>query len=275
MKRKSSASKKTAPPAAAKDREAHDPSKMQLQIMEHSPSSAMSRSPIKLPPGWVVEQRPRVNSAAHPGRVDRYYYEPKSGRQFRSLTAVQRYLYVEMESTLTTQRVKPGNKNSMQIVPHVFRSGTPFKLPPGWVVEEKPRSNLRYAGVVDRVYSCLKACLYFRHSVHLIWYMQFYIEPGTGRRFRSMLAVERYLAEMEASAGASKHSRDSGSRKKQKSGVEVDPMLDFTTPPAKVKWVHGGPGGSLWNPFMSESVVPEFVQKTWSEMFILSIEDKF
>ncbi|XVF68700.1 hypothetical protein PTKIN_Ptkin11bG0022500 [Pterospermum kingtungense] len=253
MKRKSSASKKTAPPAAAKDREAHDPSKMQLQIMEHSPSSAMSRSPIKLPPGWVVEQRPRVNSAAHPGRVDRYYYEPKSGRQFRSLTAVQRYLYVEMESTLTTQRVKPGNKNSMQIVPHVFRSGTPFKLPPGWVVEEKPRSNLRYAGVVDR----------------------FYIEPGTGRRFRSMLAVERYLAEMEASAGASKHSRDSGSRKKQKSGVEVDPMLDFTTPPAKVKWVHGGPGGSLWNPFMSESVVPEFVQKTWSEMFILSIEDKF
>ncbi|XWS28880.1 hypothetical protein CRYUN_Cryun25bG0109600 [Craigia yunnanensis] len=150
MKSKASSSKKTAPPAA-KEREAHDPSKMQLQIVEPSPTSPMFRSPIKLPRGWVVEERPRVNSAAHPGLVDRYYCEPKTGKQFRSLTAVQKYLCEEMESTLTTQRMKPGNENSMQIVPHVFRSATPFKLPPGWIVEENPRSNVRYAGVIDRV----------------------------------------------------------------------------------------------------------------------------
>ncbi|XVF20119.1 hypothetical protein REPUB_Repub11eG0170800 [Reevesia pubescens] len=90
-----------------------------------------------------------------------------------------------------------------------------------------------------------------------------------------MIAVERHLAEMEANDAASKPLRISGSRKKQKSGVEIDPKLDFTSPPAKVKWVLGGPGGSLWNPFMGESAVPEFIQQTWSETFILSMEDKF
>lgn len=48
----------------------------------------------------------------------------------------------------------------MQIVPHVFRSATPFKLPHGWVVEEKPRSNRRYAGVVDRVLFASKLNLF-------------------------------------------------------------------------------------------------------------------
>ncbi|XVF20118.1 hypothetical protein REPUB_Repub11eG0170700 [Reevesia pubescens] len=133
---------------------------MQQQIVEHNPTSPMFRSSIKLPHGWIVEQRPRVNSSAHPGRVDKYYYELGSGRLFRSLTAVHK----------------------MQIVPQVSLSFATFNLPPGWVVEEKPRSNARYAGLVDR----------------------YYIEPGTGKRFRSMIAVERHLAEMEASAAASK-----------------------------------------------------------------------
>ncbi|XVE79638.1 hypothetical protein DITRI_Ditri14bG0074000 [Diplodiscus trichospermus] len=252
MESKSSPTKKKVAPVA-KEREAHDPSNMQLQIMEPSSTLPMFRSPIKLPPGWVIEQRPRVNSASHPGRVDKYYYEPKSGRQFRSLTAVQKYLCEEMESNLTTQRLKPGDENSMQIVPNVFSGATPFKLPPGWTVDEKPRSNVRYAGVIDR----------------------YYIEPGSGKRFRSMRAVERYLAEMEASAAASEPSRTPGSLKKRKSGEELDPMLDFTSPPAKVKWVLGVPGGNLWNQFMGESMVPENVQQTWSEMFILSIQDKF
>ncbi|XP_022728675.1 methyl-CpG-binding domain-containing protein 7 [Durio zibethinus] len=179
MRSKSSQSKKT-PPPAAKEREAHDASTMQVRIVEPNPTSPVFKSPIKLPRGWVVEERPRVNSAAHPGRVDRYYSEPGSGRQFRSLISVQNYLCEGMEYTPSTQRVKFDSKNSMQIVPHVFKSATPFRLPPGWIVEEKPRSNVRYAGVIDR----------------------YYIEPETGKRFRSIIAVERYLAEMEASAAA-------------------------------------------------------------------------
>ncbi|OMO67686.1 Methyl-CpG DNA binding protein [Corchorus capsularis] len=189
MRTKSSPAKKKKTAPATQEPEAHDPSEMQLQIVESSPSSPMSRSPIKLPGGWVVEQRPRVTSAGHPGRVDRYYYEPGSGKQFRSLIAVQKYLSQEMDYTLANatqgQRVKPRDYESMQIVPHVFRSATPFKLPHDWTVEEKPRSNINYAGVVDR----------------------YYIEPGTGHRFRSLRAVERYLAEQEARAAASEVSK--------------------------------------------------------------------
>ncbi|XP_017982431.1 PREDICTED: methyl-CpG-binding domain-containing protein 7 [Theobroma cacao] len=252
MKSKSSPSKKN-PPPAGEEREAHDPSKTQLQIVDTRPTSSMIRSSVELPRGWVVEQRPRVNSAARPGRVDWYYYEAGSGRQFRSLTAAQEYLCGDMEYTRRPPRVKPGNENSKQIVPHVFRSASPFMLRHDWIVEEKPRTNVRYAGVIDR----------------------YYIEPGTGQRFRSMISVERYLSEMEASGAASEPSRPPGSRKKLKSAVEVDPMLDFTSPTAKVKWVLGGSGGSPWNPFMGESVVPEFVQQTWSDTFILFMKDKF
>ncbi|EOY34137.1 Methyl binding domain-like protein [Theobroma cacao] len=311
MKCKSSPSMKN-PPPAGEEREAHDPSKTQLQIVDTRPTSSMIRSSVELPRGWVVEQRPRVNSAARPGRVDwvayssssfsftqnfenfpsyflQYYCEAGSGRQFRSLTAAQEYLCGDMEYTRRPPRVKPGNENS-QIVPHVFRSASPFMLRHDWIFEEKPRTNVRYAGVIDR----------------------YYIEPGTGQRFRSMRSVERYLSEMEASGAASEvlkgrraicrntflmgtfpykivlkypedakrittpgPSRPPGSRKKLKSAVEVDPMLDFTSPTAKVKWVLGGSGGSPWNPFMGESVVPEFVQQTWSDTFILFMKDKF
>ncbi|WRX31985.1 Methyl-CpG DNA binding - like 7 [Theobroma cacao] len=284
MKCKSSPSMKN-PPPAGEEREAHDPSKKQLQIVDTRPTSSMIRSSVELPRGWVFEQRPRVNSAARPGRVDWYYCEAGSGRQFRSLTAAQEYLCGDMEYTRRPPRVKPGNENSKQIVPHVFRSASPFMLRHDWIFEEKPRTNVRYAGVIDR----------------------YYIEPGTGQRFRSMRSVERYLSEMEASGAASEisgprkyisdgdvslqncfeiprrcqknnytwPSRPPGSRKKLKSAVEVDPMLDFTSPTAKVKWVLGGSGGSPWNPFMGESVVPEFVQQTWSDTFILFMKDKF
>ncbi|GKV08182.1 hypothetical protein SLEP1_g19851 [Rubroshorea leprosula] len=51
-------------------------------------------------------------------------------------------------------------------------------------------------------------------------------------------------------------------------------MLNFASPPAKVKWVLGGPGTNLWNSFMGESGVPENVQKTWFKTFILSIEER-
>ncbi|XP_022767548.1 methyl-CpG-binding domain-containing protein 5-like [Durio zibethinus] len=46
-----------------------------------------------LPKGWQVEQRPRT-SPKYIGKVDQYYYEPGTNRQFRSLKAVRRHLQV-------------------------------------------------------------------------------------------------------------------------------------------------------------------------------------
>lgn len=45
----------------------------------------------------------------------------------------------------------------MQIVVHTterishFRNTSSFELPDGWIVEEKPRKNIHYKGVIDRV----------------------------------------------------------------------------------------------------------------------------
>ncbi|KAK7830813.1 methyl-CpG-binding domain-containing protein 7 [Quercus suber] len=61
----------------------------------------------------------------------------------------------------------------MQIVVRTIKSTSHFKLPDDWVIEEKPRSNANYAGTIDK----------------------YYIEPGTGQRFRSLVAVERYLTQ--------------------------------------------------------------------------------
>lgn len=47
--------------------------------------------------------------------------------------------------------------------------------------------------------------------------------------------------------------------------------LNFGRPPAKVKWVLGGPGGCMWNPFMDESKVPDSVLQKWSKTFVSSL----
>lgn len=55
--------------------------------------------------------------------------------------------------------------------------------------------------------------------------------------------------------------------------MAVNPStLDFSSLQAKVKWVLGGPGGNIWNPFVGESMVPESVKQEWSETFVDSIQ---
>lgn len=51
--------------------------------------------------------------------------------------------------------------------------------------------------------------------------------------------------------------------------------LNIASPPAKVKWVLGGPGGNVWNALMNESVVPESVKQEWSEIFVFSINQNY
>ncbi|XP_022998336.1 methyl-CpG-binding domain-containing protein 5-like isoform X2 [Cucurbita maxima] len=56
-----------------------------------SPKSALSDRPNWLPPGWVVEDRVRA-SGATAGTVDKYYFDPNSGRRFRSKIEVLYFL---------------------------------------------------------------------------------------------------------------------------------------------------------------------------------------
>ncbi|KAK9922834.1 hypothetical protein M0R45_031278 [Rubus argutus] len=46
---------------------------------------------FQLPKGWVVEIRARTN-LKYQGKVDQFYYEPHTQKQFRSLKAVKEFL---------------------------------------------------------------------------------------------------------------------------------------------------------------------------------------
>ncbi|OAY51766.1 methyl-CpG-binding domain-containing protein 7 isoform X2 [Manihot esculenta] len=218
--------------------------------------------------GWIVERRPRQCN----GRFDKYYYEPGTGRKFRSLLSVQKYL--TEEKSFASKIMKPGNGKNIQIVPGMFKSSSPFTLPEGWVVKEKRRSNINKAGVIDR----------------------HYIEPGTGKRFRSLASVKRHLTEQKQYEATPKSSNQedqlhltdgreckamlkafklgdqspskcSDSAKKNDSGDEVvSSILDLCSPPAKVKWVLS-PGGSIWSPFIDDTLVEDSLKQKWSETF--------
>ncbi|XP_070675004.1 methyl-CpG-binding domain-containing protein 7-like isoform X2 [Malus domestica] len=192
-----------------------------------------SRS-FKLPEGWLVEEKPRPPSSSRPG-------------------------HTHIDKVLITPRTR--------------RTSSSFVLPDGWEVEEKPRSNINYSGYVDR----------------------YYIEPGTRKRFRSLLSVERYLTEanedapLKALMPANKSSLSPGSgfqkmnnlgeilsQKVISGSVRRNLSGDYDapsnpSPPAKVNWVLGGPGGNMWNAFMDDSKVPDSVKQKWSETFVSSV----
>ncbi|KAG6631559.1 hypothetical protein CIPAW_13G099300 [Carya illinoinensis] len=164
---------------------------------------ASTSAPFRLPDDWFVELKPRGSTTSSTGRVDKYYYEPRTGQQFRSLVAVERYLRDKKQDTPTPDTVKARNENTvlqLQIRDCTIRSTSPFKLPDDWVIEEKPRSNINYAGVIDKLY----------------------IEPETGQRFRSLKAVERYLTEAKENTATPKNS---GSWKKNISSIIRSPRV--------------------------------------------------
>ncbi|GAY38166.1 hypothetical protein CUMW_034640 [Citrus unshiu] len=250
-------------------------------------NSTFSKSSFKLPRGWSVEERPRTHSPTRPDRIDKYYYEPRTGRQFRSLLSIQKYLTGE-EDTVSPKRVKYGNVQNMQIVPCATKSAASFGLPDNWIVQEIPRKNINYAGTIDR----------------------YYIEPGTGFRFRSRLAAERYLQEVRKSKSTTNAKEGNlladlplriiGKRQKDAKKIKVTSKenqahaknsvccekdvltkeanastLNIASLPAKVKWVLGGPGGNVWNALMNESVVPDSVKQEWSKIFVFSINQNY
>ncbi|KAK9940388.1 hypothetical protein M0R45_017052 [Rubus argutus] len=137
------------------------------------------------------------------------------------------------------------------------RRSSSFTLPDGWEIEEKPRNNC--PGHIDK----------------------YYIEPGTRKRFRSLISVERYLTEenehtpLQALIPAqNNHSEHSSFPKKSISGETGRPSeLNIGSPPTKVNWVLAGPGGNMWSPFMDDSRVADSVKQKWSEIFKSSIYD--
>ncbi|KAG4384716.1 hypothetical protein GLYMA_13G333300v4 [Glycine max] len=82
---------------------------MELQIVS-------SQQHFRLPDGWVVEKKPRPS---HESRFDKYYYEPGTGRKFRSLLSVQRHLAGETRDYVVANTMMSKNENTSAV-----KSGT-------------------------------------------------------------------------------------------------------------------------------------------------------
>ncbi|XP_048504132.1 methyl-CpG-binding domain-containing protein 7 isoform X2 [Beta vulgaris subsp. vulgaris] len=222
---------------------------------------------FELPEDWVVEVRPRgPNSSLKIS--DKYYYEPGSGRQFRSLISVKRYL--SGEEHIEIPRKKPSNSLVIlrpdeleearqgdldDIYPETIQPKSASILPDGWIVEEIPR---RCGFRSDR----------------------YYIEPGTGQRFRSVPEVQRYLASPKYSSKGraltlKNHStapRSPAPRKKNTSlKMFKTSIIDLTNPPEKINWVFSGDEREDWSPLVEECMLPDYVKEQWAETFLLGM----
>ncbi|XP_057480136.1 methyl-CpG-binding domain-containing protein 7-like isoform X2 [Actinidia eriantha] len=241
-------------------------------------TSAITTTPsrFKLPNGWYVKNVLRSDGS----RIDKYYLEQGTGQKFRSLKEVERYL-TGVEYTPSRKALKlsnhiesPGSRkmiisggmllsldkeetNQLQlavVAPTIPLATSPFTLPEGWIVEEVPR---KCNGHADK----------------------YYYEPGTRRKFRSLISVERYLAEEADNAPLSQvfkldsRAKNFGSRKKIFREKVNTSTSDSVEPPAKINWVLADPGGSTWNAFSGDSMVPEPVKQRWANRFMLMMNN--
>ncbi|XP_057534538.1 methyl-CpG-binding domain-containing protein 7 isoform X1 [Amaranthus tricolor] len=257
----------------------HDP-KDDMQIVPKIPE-------FELPDGWVVEVRPRgPNSSVT--MSDKYYYEPGTGRQFRSLISVKRHLSGEEDLVVskknpcsslvpyndsnTFRRIAYGGKFLMpdeledarqakgdDIFPETFQPSSSSILPDGWIVEDIPRKTS------------------FRSD-------RYFIEPETGKKFRSVPEVQRYLALQKyrsrcRSLPFRNHStgpRSPAPRKKNKNTsfkIFKTSIVDLTNPPEMVSWVFSGDGKDDWSPLVEECVLPDYVKEQWAETFLLGMNN--
>ncbi|GFP82355.1 methyl-cpg-binding domain-containing protein 7 [Phtheirospermum japonicum] len=137
-----------------------------------------------------------------------------------------------------------------------------FNLPDGWIVEEVPR---RYNGWADK----------------------YYYEPETGRKFRSLVAVERHLAELDENAPLAKTLEEIKENKPLSKVFKLESLAkvsenykkkvseenahaqasSFIGPPMKVKWVLASPQGDAWNAYVADTLIPEVVKQQWAKRF--------
>lgn len=136
--------------------------------------------------------------------------------------------------------------------------------------------------------------------------LQYFIEPATGQRFRSVPEVQRYLASQKNSSNCKaltlrNHStvsnpinwflnyvffspmfpllisslqapRSPVPRKKNTSlKMFKTSIIDLTNPPEKINWIFSGDGRDNWSPLVEECLLPDYVKEQWEETFLLGM----
>lgn len=135
-------------------------------------------------------------------------------------------------------------------------------LPPGWRVEDKVRTSGATAGTVDK----------------------YYLEPITGRKFRSRTEVLYYLEhgttpkkgskKAKNTVSSSGHLEAKGRNKSSRKAKEPPPLpplpplkFDFEDAPEKVSWCMENAGEEAWTPFIGDGRVQDSVRRDWCTAF--------
>ncbi|CAN1846999.1 Methyl-CpG-binding domain-containing protein 7 [Linum perenne] len=278
----------------------HEKDNMQVVASEYE-----SGSQLGLPFGWLVELRPRSDRS----KFDKYYIEPHTGRRFRSLPDVHRYLKEDEGYVGTPMAIKSRHdQNNMQVVPSAYDDGSQLGLPLGWFVELRPRSDPSKFDKMQTVPSAFKSGSQF--NLPCDWLVElrprsdgsrldrYYIEPGTGRKFRSLVAAQKQVEEAEELRTGLKASTPmvyttrnevTGKVKKFKRLADVGETSTLTQhghssnetrtvkpshcrSATRIKWVFNGQCDNMWSPSIDGSPVPESEVRGWSEAFVLSMD---
>ncbi|MED6181843.1 methyl-CpG-binding domain-containing protein [Stylosanthes scabra] len=219
---------------------------MEMQIVCFSPHHQYQH-PFTLPPGWIIERKRRPSN---PSQVDKYYHEPGTGKKFRSLVEIQRYLLQKQishhQNTTCIESATPKQRfRSLRNVDAYLSPQTPSPPTP------TPNGPPTHANQSECAFTTYRRVLKKRYSHH----QQHEPTPQPVRHsFPSMHA--------DKSDSPNKESR------KDKRGY----IHNLAAPPEKVTWVLSGPGG-FWSPFVDDSIVSESEKLKWSEAFVLSIHN--
>ncbi|KAF5821507.1 putative methyl-CpG DNA binding, DNA-binding domain superfamily [Helianthus annuus] len=233
-----------------------------------APESNWTTTKFTLPEDWFVEKVPRKSG----NTIDKYYHDPETGRKFRSLKDVERYLIGGSIPTRSKskrplyyekmQDFEEDQDNEYRLINMTtgsFLSTSPF-LPEGWIVKEVPRKTGDH-------------------------FDKYYYEPGTGHMFRSLTSVKKHLAQLEESSPLSvvleefrednvplskafklaspiKNYRSYDSWKKSTSSNAV---------PSRINWVIPSTAGETWNAFVGDELVPDSMKQKWGRRFMWTI----
>ncbi|KAI3682430.1 hypothetical protein L1987_82407 [Smallanthus sonchifolius] len=248
-------------------------------IHQMSPESKWITTKFSLPEDWFVEKKARGSG----NTIDKYYHDPETGRKFRSLKDVERYLTEGLLPTRSkdkNNRLKIASNGKMQDFEEdkdnqyqlINVTTSPFKLPDGWIVEEVPRKT---GDRIDR----------------------YYYEPRTGHKFRSLQSVQKHLAELEENSPLSvileelrennlplskafklatpiKNYGSYDSWKKSISKSKQDSSFSISNaPPNKINWVISSTAGATWNAFVADELVPDSMKQQWGRRFMLTVNN--
>ncbi|KAG5517188.1 hypothetical protein RHGRI_037825 [Rhododendron griersonianum] len=199
-------------------------------------------------PALTADQPPQ-NGAAADREPERFASPPSKSAAERGTASPSSVAAAVAAETSAPSSGRKGQKPAQAGV----SGATPERpnwLPEGWRMECKVRTSGATAGSFDR----------------------YYIEPASGRRFRSKVEVDYFLQtgnkpnkKAKPDADANRQEK-SGSKKKKSAPLN----FDFNNPPEKVRWVLTDAVKDQWTPFVGDKIIPKSTRQEWNAAFQFS-----